>query len=40
MKEVRSLRKKLERRRWWREEMGTQTGEEKEENVSEDKTCR
>jgi hypothetical protein len=33
MEEVRGLRKELERRRWWREEKGTQTGEDKEENA-------
>jgi hypothetical protein len=41
MEEVRGLRKELERRRWWKEDMGTQTTETKEENESSgDETCR
>ena len=41
MEEVRGLRKELERRRWWKEDMGTQTREDNEENgLSEDETCR
>ena len=41
MEEVRGLRKELERRRWWKEDMGTQTGEDNEEhNSPADKTCR
>ena len=41
MEEVMGLRKELERRRWWKEDMGTQTGEDNEENgFSEDETCR
>jgi hypothetical protein len=41
MEEVRGLRKELERMRWWREDMGTQTGENMEEKESsEDETCR
>ena len=41
MEEVMGLRKELERRRWWKEDMGTQTREDNEENgLSEDETCR
>ena len=34
IEEVRGLRKELERRRWWRDGKGTQTGEDKEEHGS------
>ena len=41
MEEVRGLRKELERRRWWREEKGTQTElHNKEQWSPADKTCR